>query len=158
MAKKVVAAKKSTVKKVTEKKTKPTLGEVVMVYTKTSSHWYALTQAAIVEIEDIKFVCGTQVTGKTGHRMEGKKTLIPLEHVGSIVEFASEDELWSEPQQRFVRPVEETRQSVLLTSHEQQAHEGQPNSGPNKPQHHGHQGHHKGHRHKWNGPNSQGRR
>ena len=74
--------------------------QLVALYTKSSSHCYALVQAEIVEIEGIKFLRGTQVTGKVGHRMEGKRTLIPFEHIGSIVEFASEDDLWSEPQPR----------------------------------------------------------
>lgn len=110
MAKKAAAPKKSS----------PTLGEVVMVYTKSSSHWYALIEPQITEIEETKFITGIQVTGKQGHRMERKRTLIPLDHVASIIEFQSEDDLWSEPQAKLIRPPEdELSQSALLTSHEQ---------------------------------------
>ena len=110
-----MAAKKTT----SAKKEKATLGEVIMVYVKSSSHWYALVQPEIVSIEDISFIRGKQVTGKEGHRMEGRRTLIPLEHVSALVEFASEDDLWSEPQSKYIRPPEEERQGPVLTSHEQ---------------------------------------
>jgi hypothetical protein len=126
----MAAAKKT----IAAKKKKPALGEVVIVYSKSSSHWCGLSQPEIVAIEGIKFIQGTQITGKTGHRMEGKRTLIPLDHVASLVEFASEDDLWSEPQPKHMPAPEEARQSVVLTSHEQQFTQPRGNSGQ-QPQH-----------------------
>ena len=97
----------------------------MVVYNKSSSHWVALVNPEVVEIEGIKFIQGKQVTGKEGHRMEGRRTLIPLEHVASMVEFATEDDLWSEPQPKHIRPPDEMRQSAMLTSHEQLAQQQQ---------------------------------
>jgi hypothetical protein len=107
-------AKKSTA----PTKKGPAFAEVVMVYTKGSSHWYALVHPEIVTIEGLKFLAGAQVTGKDRHRMEGKRTLVPFEHVASIVEFQTEEDLWSEPQPRHI-PAPPVPQSPLLTSHEQ---------------------------------------
>lgn len=90
-----------------------------MVQTKSSPHWCGLVQPEIVTIEGISFVQGKQATGKEGHRMEGKRTLIPLEHVAALVEFASEEEFWIEPQPKHIRPPDEARQNPVLTSHEQ---------------------------------------
>ena len=119
------------------------LGEVAMVYTRSSSHWYGLQKPMIVEIEGTRFLEGTQVTGKVGHRMEGKRTLIPLEHVASIVEFATEEDLWSEPQPRHIRPPEEGVENTLLTSHEQPAHphDRGPRGGPHGRHRHPRGGH-----------------
>jgi hypothetical protein len=102
---------------------KATLGDVVMVYTKGSSHWCALVQPQVVDIEGVKFLRGKQVTGKEGHRMEGKRTLIPFELVASIVEFLSEDDLWSAPQPKHL-PDADGPKVPLLTSHEQGHPEG----------------------------------
>ena len=111
----------------------PTFGEAVMVYTKSSSHYCALLQPKVVTIEGLKFIQGTQVTGKIGHRMEGKTTLIPFEHVASIIQFASEDALWSEPQAKLIRPVEDAEPSTILTSHE---NPGNGNGHPQRNRHH----------------------
>lgn len=98
------------------------LGSVIMLYTKSSSHWYGMTEPEIVTIADTKFVRGKQITGKEGHRMEGKVTLVPLDHVASIIEFALEEDLWNESQPRNLPfPIDESRQSAVLTSHEQLA-------------------------------------
>lgn len=110
------------------KKTETSIGEVVMVYTKSSSHWYALVEPKVSEIEGIKFIEGIQVTGKQGHRMERKKTLVPFENVASIIQFETEEDLWSEPQAKLIRQAEEGPQSPLLTSHEQ----GQPQQNNNR--------------------------
>ncbi len=139
MAKKTETSKKA--------KSTVTLGEALMVFTKSSSHWLALLQPEIVSIEDIKFLQGIQVTGKEGHRMERKRTLVPFDLVTMLIEFPSEDELWSEPQPRHIRPPDETNQNVTLTSHEQ------PQQQPNKDfQHHQREHHHgnRHHRHKGN--------
>lgn len=112
-----MAVKATTAKKIT--KTPVTLGNVVMIYTKSSSHGLALVEPKIVSIEGIQFVEGKQVTGRTGHRMEGKRTLVPFEHIASLVEFGAEEELWSESQPKHLRiPVDE-KPSAPLTSHEQ---------------------------------------
>ena len=128
------------VKKAAAKETPAaTLGAVVMIYTKSSSHWTALLSPSIIEIEGYRFIEGTQVTGKVGHKMEGKRTLIPLEHVASITEFAAEEDLWSEPQPRHIRATEETAETALLTSHEQPHHK--------QPSRHHRGGPHRRHRH-----------
>lgn len=116
------------------------LGEVVMVYTRSSSHWYGFLKPVIIEIAGVRFLQGTQVTGKEGHKMEGKRTLIPLEHVASIIEFAAEEDLWSEPQPRHIRAPEEDQDNTLLTSHEQP-----------HPRHQHHRGPHRRHRHQRGG-------
>ena len=111
-------AVKKVVKKASKKKAETTLGDVVMVYTKGSTHWWALVEPKIVELEGMSFVEGSQVTGKKGHRMEGKRTLIPFDHVASIVAFASEEEIWSAPQPKNL-PVFEEQKPTVLTHHEQ---------------------------------------
>ena len=103
----------------TVKKLKPSLGVAVMVFSKSSSHSCALVNPEFVTIEGVKFIQGLQSTGKEGHRMEKKRTLIPFDHVASLVEFASEDDLWSEPQPRHLRLAEEQAPPAPLTSHEQ---------------------------------------
>ena len=124
-----MVVKKKPASKKSESKSESKLGEAVIVYTKSSSHWSALIEPKITEIEGLKFIDGIQVTGKTGHRMERKRTLIPFDHVASIIEFASEDDLWSEPQAKHIRAPEEESQTVLLTSHEQKQPEpSRPNS------------------------------
>jgi hypothetical protein len=137
-----------------KKKTTPSLSEAVIVYLKSSSHWYALVKPEIIIFEGITFVAGKQVTGKTGHRMEGKRTLIPFEHVASMIEFASEEELWSEPQPKHLpAPPDPSIQSVPLTSHEQTAEY----QGPHRPRHGGGPRHRGGRpqRHR-GGPNTMG--
>jgi hypothetical protein len=142
MAKTTLAKKKSEEKTVIPPSAK--LAEVVMVYMKASSHWYALVGPEIVTVEGVKFIAGKQVTGKEGHRMEGRRTLIPFEHVASLIEFAAEDELWSEPQPKHLPPPQDlSQQSVPLTSHEQ------PNN-HNRPPQGGQGGHHRGRRHRKN--------
>ena len=103
----------------TVKKAKPTLGAAVMVFSKSSTHACALVGPEFVTIEGLKFIQGIQSTGKEGHRMEKKRTLIPFDHVASIVEFATEEDLWSEPQPRHLRLAEEQAPTAPLTSHEQ---------------------------------------
>lgn len=128
-------AKKSATVKKSETKSAAKIGEVVMVYTKSSSHWYALVEPKVSDIEGIKFIEGIQVTGKQGHRMERKRTMVPFENVASIIQFETEEDLWSEPQAKLIRPTEEAPQSALLTSHEQ----GQPkqnNNNNNRPGRH----------------------
>lgn len=125
-AKKTKATKTTKTTKTTKKSEKceitPTLGTVIMLYTKQSTHWFGITEPEIVSISDTKFVRGKQVTGKEGHRMEGKMTLVPLENVASIIEFESEEDLWNEPQPKNLPlPIDESRQSAVLTSHEQLA-------------------------------------
>jgi hypothetical protein len=118
------------VKKTQKKQPEATLGQVVMVYTKGSSHWWALVEPKVVEIEQTKFIEGTQVTGKEGHRMERKRTLIPFDHVASIIEFAAEEDLWSAPQRQPKNvPTFEEPKNPLLTSHEQ------PGANPEKHKH-----------------------
>jgi len=134
MAKALAVAKKEIVEKA-----KPVLGEVVMVFTKSSSHWCGLVEPKVITIEGIKFIEGTQVTGKLGHRMERKRTMIPLEHVASIVEFATEEDLWSEPQPKHLGPPEEERQYTPLTAH---------NHAPQRPQHGGGRPHRRDRRHR----------
>lgn len=134
MATKKVAAKK---------KPEITLGKAVLVQTKSSSHSIGLGDPKIVVIEDMKFLEGTQVTGKIGHRLEGKRTLIPCDHVASLVEFPSEEDIWSEPQSKMIRPLEIEDRGPVLTLHEQGGHEQ------------GGQGHR--HRHSGGGPNHHGR-
>lgn len=120
----------------TEMMPPPSLGEAVIVHTKSSTHWMALVQPKVVTIEEIKFLEGVQVTGKIGHKMERKRTLVPLDHVASIVQFASEDELWSEPQPRNIRPLEEDKAvSPPLTSHEQNNQERHPPNNRNNNRH-----------------------
>lgn len=138
----------------TKKKADYTLAEVVMVYMKASSHWYALVGPEIITVDGVKFIAGKQVTGKEGHRMEGRRTLVPFEHVASIIEFAAEDELWAEPQPKHLpAPVDTAQQSVPLTSHEQGGIGGNrpPQNGPGQ----GQGGHHRGRRHR--GKNRDGR-
>ncbi len=118
-------AVKKTQKKQQPKQTKATLGQVVMVFTKGSSNWCALVEPKIVDFEGLKFIEGIQVTGKEGHRMERKRTLMPFDQVASIVEFENEDALWSVPQPKHVPSFEENK-NPLLTSHEQpQPHHGE---------------------------------
>lgn len=74
----------------------PTLGKIVLVHTKSSSYWFALLEPKIVSIEEMRFLEGIQVTGKETHRMEKKRTLIPFDHVASIVEFENEENLWKQ--------------------------------------------------------------
>ena len=101
-AKTTKASKTTKTTKTTKKSEKceitPALGTVIMLYTKQSTHWFGIIEPEIVSISDTKFVRGKQVTGKEGHRMEGKMTLVPLENVASIIEFESEEDLWNEPQ------------------------------------------------------------
>lgn len=102
-----------------KKEAAPTLGEAVVIFTKSSSHWQAIIQPEIITIDEIRFIKGTQVTGKPGHRFEGKKTLIPMDHVASIIQFASEEEIWAEPQVKLIRQqTEEGQTNPTLTSHE----------------------------------------
>ena len=129
MATKKVASKK--------KNMEITLGKAVLVQTKSSSHSIGLGDPKIVVIEEMKFLEGTQVTGKVGHRLEGKRTLIPCDHIASIVEFPSEEDLWSEPQSKMIRPHEMEDRGPVLTLHEQGGH-GHPG---------GHQGGHQGGQH-----------
>jgi len=97
-----------------------TLGSIVMIYTKSSSHWYGMINPEIITIADTKFIRGKQITGKDCHKMEGKITLVPLEHVASIIEFELEEDLWNESQPKNLPlPVDESRKSAVLTSHEQ---------------------------------------
>ncbi len=136
-----MATKKAAPKKKSETKAEITLGRAILVQTKTSSHSIGLGEPKIVVIEEIKFLEGTQVTGKDGHRLEGKRTLIPCDHVASIVEFPSEEDLWSEPQSKMIRPLEIEDRGPVLTLHEQGGHEhrhGHPG---------GHSGGHSGGRH-----------
>ncbi len=123
-------AKKSAPAK--PKKEAATLAPVVMIYTKSSNHGYALIEAELIAIEGITCVRGIQVTGKEWHRMERKRTLVPFEHVASIVEFQFEEDLWKEPQPKHIRLPDEERQYTPLTSHTQPdqkpqgQHQGRP--------------------------------
>jgi hypothetical protein len=94
------------------------LGDVVILYMKSSSHPYSLVNPRIVSVGEMKFVEGTQVTGRPGHRMEQKRTMVPFDNVASIIAFETEDDLWSEPQAKIVRPIEAGPVSPPLTSHE----------------------------------------
>ncbi|MBX7143865.1 MAG: hypothetical protein K1X79_05390 [Oligoflexia bacterium] len=115
MSKKVSAVKKAPI----------TLASVVMVFTKSSHHGLALIEAELVTIEGLTFLRGIQVTGKEWHRMERKRTLIPFDHVASIVEFEYEDDLWREPQPKHIRLPDEENQYTPLTSHTQPDAQGQ---------------------------------
>ncbi len=121
-------------------------GNVVMVYSKSSSHACALLNPEISTIEGLKFLSGTQCTGKEGHRMEKKRTHIPLDHVASIVEFLTEEDLWSEPQPRHLRIAEELPASnIPLTSHEQgRGHDRQGHRPHRRDRHNRHEGRHEG--------------
>lgn len=135
-----------TKKVATAKKSSASLASVVMVYTKSSNHGCALIEAELVTIEGLTFIRGTQVTGKEWHRMERKRTLIPFEHVASIVEFEFEDDLWREPQPKHIRLPEEENQYTPLTSHAQPEAQGQTGNRPNNDRPF-HRGGHKHHRH-----------
>jgi|GEM_PF-5627251 len=131
-----MATKKTT----TKKKPEITLGKAILVQTKGSSHSVGLGDPKIVVIEEIKFLEGTQVTGKVGHRLEGKRTLIPCDYIASVVEFASEEDLWSEPQSKMIRPHEMEDRGPVLTLHEQGNHEhrhGRQGGHPGGQHHHG---------------------
>ena len=145
MATQRTATKKAATKKTSStKSTEATLGGALLVLTKSSSHPIGLVDPKIVTIEEIKFIEGTQSTGKVGHRLEGKRTLIPCEHIASLVEFASEEDLWSEPQSKMIRPLEQLQdRGPVLTLHEQGGHDHRTP---------GHQGgqHHHGRRHRRN--------
>jgi hypothetical protein len=96
------------------------LGKAVQMYVKSSSHPIALSEPTMVRLGGLAFIEGTQVTGKVGHRLEGKKTLVACDNIASLIEFASEDDIWSEPQSKLLRntrPEEEA--SPVLTMHEQ---------------------------------------
>ena len=122
VAKKETTTTKTTkATRTTKKAATPSFSEAVMLYTKSSTHCFFFFFSEIVTISDVMFLKGRQVTGKEGHRMEGRVTYIPFDNVASIVEFDSEDDLWSEPQPRNLPlPIEES-QSAMLTSHEQLA-------------------------------------
>jgi hypothetical protein len=95
------------------------LGNVVILYMKSSSHPYSLVNPRIVSVGEMKFVEGTQVTGRPGHRMEQKRTMVPFDNVASIIAFETEDDLWSEPQAKVVRTADPAvPNSPPLTSHE----------------------------------------
>jgi len=121
------AAAASTVKNdssiitdVTVGKPDVTLGKAVQIYLKSSSHSISLADPKVVTLGAISFVEGTQVTGKEGHRLEGKRTLVACDNIASMVEFASEDDIWSEPQSKLLRHTRvEEDASPVLTLHEQ---------------------------------------
>lgn len=150
MAAKSTTTKKTTTKSAEAKAAVPSLGAVVMLYTKSSSHGIALLAPKIIAIEGQKFLEGTQVTGKAGHRMERKRTLVPFDHVASLVEFSAEEDLWSEPQPKHLRLPDETKPPVALTSHEQ------PNSNARPPHRSNHRDRHGRHRGRSGQPQSQG--
>jgi hypothetical protein len=121
--KRVTTRKVST--KAATKQAQPTepavnLGRAVQIYLKTSTHPTSLTEPKITKLGELTFIEGTQVTGKIGHRLEGKKTLIACDHIASIIEFASEDDIWSEPQSKLLRhALNEEDKTPVLTLHEQ---------------------------------------
>jgi hypothetical protein len=97
-----------------------TLGKAVQIYLKSSSHSISLADPKVVALGAASFVEGTQVTGKVGHRLEGKRTLVACDNIASMVEFASEDDIWSEPQSKLLRHTRvEEDPSPVLTLHEQ---------------------------------------
>lgn len=97
-----------------------TLGRAVQIYVKSSSHAVSLTEPKLVKLGNLMFIEGTQVTGKVGHRFEGKRTLVACDNISSLIEFASEDDIWSEPQSKLLRNTRnEEDNSPVLTLHEQ---------------------------------------
>jgi hypothetical protein len=100
-----------------------TLGKAVIVYPRGSQHWIALSAPSILEVHGARFIQGIQITGNPGHRFEQKKTLVPMENVGTIVQFEEEEDIWSKPQPKHIAPVGDEPQSTPLTSHER----GKPN-------------------------------
>jgi hypothetical protein len=97
-----------------------TLGKAVQIYLKSASHAISLADPKVVRLGAISFIEGTQVTGKVGHRLEGKRTLVACDNIASLVEFASEDDIWSEPQSKLLRHARnEEDASPVLTLHEQ---------------------------------------
>ena len=96
------------------------LGKAVQLYLKSSSHAVSLSDPKLVKVGDLTFIEGTQVTGKVGHRFEGKRTLVACDNISSLIEFASEDDIWSEPQSKLLRHARnEEDSSPVLTLHEQ---------------------------------------
>jgi hypothetical protein len=113
----MVAKKKTSAAKET-KQEEVTLGKAVIVYPRGSQHWVALSAPELIEIQGIKFLQGIQITGNPGHRFEQKKTLMPFELVGTIVQFQEEEDIWSKAQPRNIAPTTEEVKSATLTSHE----------------------------------------
>ncbi len=74
------------------------------------------------------FIEGTQVTGNPTHRFERKRTLMPFENVGTIVEFQTEEDVFSRPQPRNLPPLEDDK-SPVLTHHEQGGKDYPPRGG-----------------------------
>lgn len=100
-----------------------TLGKAVMVYPRGSQNWVALSAPSIVQIQSVTFLQGTQITGNPSHRFEQKRTMIPFETVGTIIEFLEEEDIWSRPQPKIAGAVTEEVKSPPLTSHEREAGE-----------------------------------
>ena len=151
--KKTSVAKKAASKKVVSadvaevaKAPQPSLAKALLIYTKSSSHAVGLVDPKVVTFGDRSFIEGTQSTGKPGHRLEGKKTFIALDNIASFIEFASEEDIWSEPQSKMIRSLvdAEENNAPVLTMHEQ----GQ-SAGPRHPhQGGGHNSHFGGHQHR----------
>lgn len=123
-AKKRAASPKSSAKKSVEPTASAssdvTLGKAVQIYVKSSSHAISLVDPKLVKVGELSFIEGTQVTGKVGHRFEGKRTLVACDNVASLIEFASEDDIWSEPQSKLLRHTRNDEDtSPVLTLHEQ---------------------------------------
>lgn len=127
VAKKKISAKATKDKKADESvadepQTSPevSLGKAVMVYPRGSQHWVALSSPAIVQIQGVTFLQGTQITGNPSHRFEQKRTMIPFETVGTIIEFLEEEDIWSKPQPKVPGAAVEDIKSPPLTSHERE--------------------------------------
>lgn len=151
--KKRAVAKKSAVKKLVVSADveevvsmpQPALGKALLIYTKSSSHSVGLVDPKVITLGDRTFVEGTQTTGKPGHRLEGKKTFIALDNVASFIEFASEEDIWSEPQSKMIRAIVDSEDNnPVLTLHEQ----GQSLTPRHSHQGGGHNGHFGGHQHR----------
>ncbi|MFO0416730.1 MAG: hypothetical protein ACK5Y6_05520 [Pseudomonadota bacterium] len=106
-----------------------TLDRAIQITLKSSTYPVALTEPKLVKLGELTFIEGTQVTGKVGHRLEGKRTLIATDNIATLICYASEDDIWSEPQSKLIRhAINEEDKNPVLTLHEQ----GQAN-----PQRHG---------------------
>lgn len=72
----------------------PFQGRAAKVVTTSSTHWYAVENHKLVSYDGLRFIAGTFGAQDKKHPEYGKRILIPLEQVSSIVEFGAIDELW----------------------------------------------------------------
>jgi hypothetical protein len=73
----------------------PIRSKAAKISTVCSTHWYAVENPKLVSYDGHRFIEGTYGTQQTNHPEYGRRVLIPLEQVSSIVEFDAIDQLWS---------------------------------------------------------------